>query len=433
MSLDEFYKLYLENPEVCTDTRKITPNCIFFALKGDNFNGNKFAQEAINKGASFAVIDEESYATSTQLILVDDVLTFLQQLANYHRKQLNIPFIGITGSNGKTTTKELLYAVLSKKYRVTATAGNFNNHIGVPLTLLAIPTDCEMAIIEMGANHVGEIDFLCHIAEPNFGIITNIGKAHLEGFGGFEGVKKAKSELYRFIAKKEGLLFVNSTNDLLMDLAKNCTKTTFGSESSDVSTKLLNASPTLSLEWQKQDQVYPIHSNLYGEYNYENIAAAVCIGDYFNVEVKAIVAAIENYVSANNRSQLIQHEGYTIFLDAYNANPTSMSSAIDTFHKDNSTDKLMILGDMLEMGNVSKEEHQRTVDHVLSTGIPAIFVGEEFNGIANKHDFVYVSNYEEVIQWMAKNDLKNATILIKGSRGIRLEKVAEYLCEPDHN
>jgi UDP-N-acetylmuramoyl-tripeptide--D-alanyl-D-alanine ligase len=423
MEIEKLYEIFKLHPFISTDTRKISNNCLFFCLKGENFNGNKFAETALNKGASYAVIDEIKYKISDNYILVDNVLETLQKLANFHRKQFQIPFIGITGTNGKTTTKELINIVLSTKHITTATEGNLNNHIGVPLTLLKVPFDCEIAIIEMGASHIGEIDFLCKIAEPNFGIITNIGTAHIEGFGSPEGVEKTKNELYQFINSSKGKIFVNINDDKLMELSINIDKYTYGNSKSNCNVKSITSTPTVKLEWNEET----ITSNLYGSYNFENIAAAICIGNYFKIPSLKIKEAIENYHPTNNRSQIINIDTNTIFLDAYNANPTSMNAAIDTFAENKSENKLMVLGDMLELGNISQKEHQKIIDKVHSLKIQTLFIGNEFNAVSNKHDFVYLQDYYKVIDWLKLTGIINYQILIKGSRGIQLEKVAEYL------
>jgi len=423
MEIEKLYEIFKSYLQVSTDSRKIEKNCIYFSLKGENFNGNEFAEKAITSGAAYAIIDEKKHQLSDHYILVDNVLNTLQHLANYHRKQLQIPVIGITGTNGKTTTKELINAVLSKSFKTTATVGNFNNHIGAPLTLLSIPEDCEIAIIEMGASHIGEINFLCQIAEPNYGIITNIGTAHIEGFGSAEGVEKTKNELYQFVKSHEGKVFVNNNDETLTNLSNNIDRITYGVSNSNCNVKLLSASPVVELNWKN----LKISSNLYGKYNFENIMAAICIGNHFKVPLNKIKEAIENYYPTNNRSQIIKLDTNTIFLDAYNANPTSMNAAIDTFTENSSTNKLMILGDMLELGNVSTTEHQKIIDKVNQLNIQTLFIGKEFNICSSKYNFIYLQNYNEVIDWFKHSGIINHQILIKGSRGMQLEKVAEYL------
>ena len=423
MKIKALYEIFKTHSNISTDHRKVVPNCLFFALKGANFNGNKFSKDALKNGASFAIIDEKEYKTSEQFILVENVIETLQKLANHHRKQFNIPFIGITGTNGKTTTKEFINSVLSKKYKTTYTQGNLNNHIGVPLTILSIKKNCEIAIIEMGANHIGEINFSCNIAEPNYGIITNIGKAHIEGFGSIEGIKKTKNELYQFIQSKDGNLFVNNEDETLLELSKNIKKQTYGNAKANCFGKLISSTPSVKLNWNNK----LITSNLYGAYNYQNILAAICIGKYFNVASDDIKKAIEEYYPTNNRSQIIENNTNTIFLDAYNANPTSMNAAIDTFIENDSSNKLMILGDMLELGDTSIEEHQAIVNRIEKLKINTLFIGKEFNSINNKYNFTYLENVDKVIEWLKHSSLINHQILIKGSRGIRLEGAAEYL------
>ena len=419
MRIAELYKIYQEHPVICTDTRKISKGCLFFALKGENFDANTFAEQAISEGAAYAIIDNRKFNLSKKNILVDDVLETLQQLANYHRKQFTIPFIGITGSNGKTTTKELIKAVLSKKYKTIATQGNLNNHIGVPLTLLSIPKNCEIAIIEMGANHIGEIEQLCKIAEPNFGLITNIGTAHIEGFGSKEGVMKAKNELYEFIQKTNGTIFINGDDELLGSLAQEINSIKYFKD--NINDILSN--PFLSFTWKE----LKIETQLYGEYNIPNILAAIKIGEHFNVENKAIKAALENYVSTNNRSQIVKLANHTLYLDAYNANPTSMNAAIDAFSTLNVPNKFLILGDMLELGHVSQEEHQKIADKIHNLNLQALLVGNEFQQIKNKHNLTSVKNTDEAILWLANQLDFFKSILIKGSRGIRLEKVSAFI------
>lgn len=425
MEIQELYHLFLEKENVSTDTRNIIKDSIFFALKGENFDANQFAQQALDNGASYAVVDDKNVVKSDKFILVDDVLTTLQNLANHHRKQFKIPVIGITGSNGKTTTKELIFAVLSKKYKTLATKGNLNNHIGVPLTLLSLQPDTEIAIIEMGANHIGEIEFLSKIAEPTFGIITNIGKAHIEGFGSYEGVIQTKSELYKFIKQNEGILFVNEDDELLMDLSSEINRIGYGKNAENHDFKLVESSPNLKIAWNNK----VITTNLYGKYNFPNIMAAICIGDYFNVGDHDIIDAISNYVSTNNRSQFAEIGGNIYYLDAYNANPTSMNAAIETFIEGKFSNKLMILGDMLELGNVSEEEHRTIIEKAVNNHLATIFVGNNFFSLSDKYKdnelLHFFNNYEEVINWFTENSPKNRNILVKGSRGIKLEKIVE--------
>jgi UDP-N-acetylmuramoyl-tripeptide--D-alanyl-D-alanine ligase len=435
--IEQLYAHFLKHPVVCTDTRDIKKDAIFFALKGANFNGNEFAEKALEQGCSLAVIDEEKYKKGDNYLLVNDVLAALQQLANYHRKQLNIPVIGITGSNGKTTTKELIHAVLSKKHNTLATKGNLNNHIGVPLTLLSINKEHEMAIVEMGANHQGEIQLLCEIAEPDFGIITNIGKAHLEGFGGIEGVKKGKGELYRFIENKKGKIFVHADDDVLMEIIGTNDKVTYGTKKLyDIVGTMVqsNDSEFISLQWStrytaasmKSSQV--IHTHLVGVYNYYNLLCAACVGNYFKVEIEKINEALSEYLPTNNRSQLHKTANNTLILDYYNANPTSMEAAIENFAKLNQPNKMVVLGDMLELGNESASEHAKIIELVNQKNIPnVILVGEHFMQVGQNSNAKIFKNSDDAAAYLKQLSLKNQTALIKGSRGIKLEKVVEVL------
>lgn len=425
MEIEKIYQHFKSSSGICTDTRKIEPNCLFFALKGESFNGNLFAKQAIEKGAFLAIIDEHEYEIEGKTILVKDVLKTLQKLANYHRKQFKLPFIGITGTNGKTTSKELINSVLSQHYKTYCTAGNLNNHIGVPLTILSIKKDCEIAIIEMGANHIGEIEDLCKIAEPNYGIITNIGKAHIEGFGSKEGVIKAKSEMYNSIKNYDGLIFCNHDDQLLMSISENINRKTYGRSNSDCNAILEQEVPTLKLKWNG----YSISSTLYGKYNFYNILLAICIGEYFKVPNEKIKKGIESYISSNNRSQFIQLKNTDLYLDAYNANPTSMNVAIDSFSSILSSKKVMVLGDMLELGSTSDAEHQVIVNKAKKLNIPCIFVGKHFYNVKNKFNFLFFETNNELLEWLNNNDILNKynKILIKGSRGIRLEIIADYL------
>ncbi|MCH3884634.1 UDP-N-acetylmuramoyl-tripeptide--D-alanyl-D-alanine ligase [Tenacibaculum aquimarinum] len=413
MKIEELYKLYSQHYLVDTDTREIRENTLFFALKGDNFNGNKFAEEALKKGALFSVVDEVEFQTSKNIILVDNVLKTLQELANFHRRQLSIPILALTGSNGKTTTKELINAVLSQQYETTATLGNLNNHIGVPLTLLSMDNNTEIGIVEMGANHPKEIEFLSEIVEPDFGYITNFGKAHLEGFGSLEGVIEAKSELYDFLNKNNKTVFVNSKDEIQLKKTNKMIRILF-----DESIEFLEVNPFVKLSFHKVD----IQSNLIGAYNFNNIAAAITIGEYFNISFEKIKSAIENYVSKNNRSQIIEKFSNKIILDAYNANPTSMKAAIESFNILNATQKTVILGDMFELGKTSLEEHQSIADLVASFYFDNVFlIGENFcKTETNSHQF---KSFEDLKKYLSKNNIDNSSILIKGSRGMALERI----------
>lgn len=414
MKIATLYKLYTPSLLVDTDTRKIRKNTLFFALKGAHFNGNQFAEKALELGASYAIVDEEKYTTQTNIILVDNVLQTLQALANYHRKQLNIPIIGLTGSNGKTTTKELIQIVLSKKYNTIATQGNLNNHIGVPLTLLSMKPEHELAVVEMGANHQKEIELLCTLCEPDFGYITNFGKAHLEGFGGLEGVIKGKSELYTFLQEHSKIAFVNPTDPIQVEKTKHIQSVSFDIE--DI--RLLGVNPFVTVSYKNMR----IQSNLIGGYNYTNIAAAVAIGTYFKVSQEAIKEAIESYVSTNNRSQIIETKKNKIILDAYNANPSSMRAALESFAAQKTNPKVIILGDMFELGNDSELEHQEIVNLAHTFNFKhQYFVGENFYQTKTTEN--RFKSYEAFEVFIKQHPIENATILVKGSRGMLLERV----------
>jgi UDP-N-acetylmuramoyl-tripeptide--D-alanyl-D-alanine ligase len=432
-STEHLYAIYQDNPIVCTDTRSIVPGSIFFALKGGNFNGNQFAEQALNSGCAYAVIDEEEYKKDGRFVLVRDVLKSLQDLARYHRDNLLIPVIGITGTNGKTTTKELINAVLSRSFKTYATKGNLNNHIGVPLTLLSITPEHEMAVIEMGANHVGEIQELCSIAKPTHGIITNIGKAHLEGFGGPQGVIKAKNELYQYVSANNGTLFVNADNALLSDLSAHVTtRSTYGTKDADVIGEYITADPFVQLRWKAALDPNPIdvkesiHTQLVGKYNFENLLAAAAIGHYFDVSETEIKAALESYVPSNNRSQVMKKGSNTILLDAYNANPTSMAAALENFAELPAKKKMLVLGDMLELGNDSAKEHQHIIDILDQKKLTnVVLVGDQFSKVNNTIGAKSFMTADEAMRWMKEQQLQDTTILIKGSRGIKLEKLVE--------
>jgi UDP-N-acetylmuramoyl-tripeptide--D-alanyl-D-alanine ligase len=427
--VEPVYQKLLPLGEISTDSRTITPGCTFFALKGDNFNGNEFAEAALEKGAAKVVTDEPERAAGERWIVVDSVLETLQSLGSYHRRKMGIPVIAVTGTNGKTTTKELLHAVLSKKYRVISTKGNLNNHIGVPLTLLRITKDTEIAVIEMGANHQGEIAELCRIALPGYGIITNIGKAHLEGFGGFEGVVIAKTELYRFILQTDGALFVNHDNLMLMDHAGDTRRITYGtSRSADCTGELLSHDPYVTMALQKPGHITKISSRLFGAYNFENIMAAACIGRHFGVSDDMIREAIESYIPTNNRSQLKQGKRNLLILDAYNANPSSMEAALNNFAASGYPNKMVILGDMLELGSSSEEEHINLVKLTKRLGFPnVILIGPVLHAIAPDFGYLSFSTSAEAAGYLKVHPRDGYSILIKGSRGTRLEVVEEEL------
>lgn len=435
ISIEELYGFYLNaKQQICTDTRKLEAGSVFFALKGGNFNANEFAQKAINAGCSIAVVDEEKYVTDAKIVLVEDVLKALQQLATHHRRQFKIPFLSITGSNGKTTNKELINAVLSKKFKTLATIGNLNNHIGVPLTLLNIKTEHEFAIIEMGANHQGEINELCQIAEPDFGLITNIGKAHLEGFGGEEGIKKGKSELYKYIRSKQGKVFINADDDVLNELAFDNDKVTYGCKKLyDVIGKDCTTSETVSMKFttrygEKDWNKLPlINTQIVGSYNFINCLTAACVGNYFKVEDNLIKEALENYLPNMNRSQLVKTSRNTVLLDAYNANPNSMAVAIENFANYRSDKKLVLLGDMFELGEYSHAEHQKIVNLLEEKKLQnVVLVGEEFFKLDTKQ-FQKFKTTLECLNYLKNLNVSENTILIKGSRGMKMETLQDVL------
>lgn len=434
-TVEYIYQLFLKcHQKITTDTRKLETGSIFFALKGDNFNANSFAKNAIDGGCFYAIVDEESVDNGQTILYVKNVLETLQQLAKHHRSQLKIPIIGITGSNGKTTNKELIHAVLSKKYNTYATKGNLNNHIGVPLTLLAITAKHEIAIVEMGANHQGEIEVLSNISDPNFGLITNIGKAHLEGFGGEEGVKKGKSELYKHIKQKKGKLFINADDAVLMNLSGDIEKITYGiKEEYDVYGTLIESSEFVNFKWnikhQSLENSEMIKTNLFGHYNFINVLCAAGIGHYFGVETKEINLALAEYMPEMNRSQVKKTANNTLILDAYNANPSSMQLAVAHFMKQNFKSKLVILGDMLELGDYSYIEHEKILNQLLNSKIEqAVLVGALFYEHKNQFpDYQFFKSGDDAFGYLKQQNLKQYNILIKGSRGVKLEKLVECL------
>lgn len=426
--IENLHQKYLQsNQVVSTDSRNIPEGCMFFALKGESFDGNIYAEEAIKKGALTAIIDNPAYE-GENTILVPDVLTSLQQLANYHRKNSRFKVLGLTGSNGKTTTKELILKVLSQKYRCSATKGNLNNHIGVPLTILATPPNTEILIVEMGANHQGEIAKLCKIAEPDTGLITNIGRAHLEGFGGYKGVIKAKTELYNYLQENNKTTYVNTNDKLLNEISKDFKNVIdYGSNTSDCFLESLAYDSTLSLEVNIAGTSYPFSTHLFGKYNADNILAAVCIGYHFNISPEKIKNAVESYLPENNRSQVKKTATNTLILDSYNANPSSMFSALTSFHELESTNKVVILGEMKELGKESPIEHKKIVELVYNLDLDDFFfVGNEFSNINTKIENHYLTT-DELINKLKKKPLKNSVIFIKGSRTNKLETIIDYL------
>ncbi len=428
-TIERLYETYLKYPQVTTDSRNIPKDSIFFALKGENFNGNEFALEALNKGAILAVVDELVSDSDDRIIRVNNVLETLQALARYHRNQLSLKVIGITGTNGKTTTKELIQCVLKKKYKSFATFGNLNNHIGVPLTLLSLTKEHDFAVVEMGANHIGEIAGLCDIAMPDYGIITNIGKAHLEGFGGFDGVIKAKIELYNFIRKSGGKIFVNTDNELLINHADGIKSITYGeNESVECRGELIGDFPFLEIKCTIEGKSIPVKSQLMGRYNFENILAAVCIGNYFNVAFSDIKEAIGSYQPRNNRSQIIHTSSNMLILDAYNANPSSMKAAIENFASGNFKNKVLILGDMAELGFESHAEHISILELIKSRALNnVILIGPEFVKANQSFGFSIVEDKSQLEELLKEIHLQNSTILIKGSRKIQLEQITHML------
>jgi UDP-N-acetylmuramoyl-tripeptide--D-alanyl-D-alanine ligase len=427
MKIEDLYNLYKENPSVQTDTRKLKTGDIFFALKGNNFNGNLFAKQAIEHGSAYAVIDEKEFEIPGKTILVDDVLITLQQLAKYHRQQFTIPFLAITGSNGKTTTKELIHVVLSTTYKTYTTEGNLNNHIGIPLTILKIKPDAEIAVIEMGANHIGEIASYCEIALPDQGLITNCGKAHLEGFGNEEAVRKAKGELFDHLRNlTHGFAFVNWDYDYLREMSKGISGIIkYGTTNeAHVIGKVSKNDPLLEVEIvQGLDEKY-IKTNLVGDYNLPNVLAAVTAGKYFNVPEKKIKEAIEKYTPSNSRSQLIQKGSNKIILDAYNANPSSMKLAIENFAKHPASDKIMMLGAMAELGKESIAEHKNIINLINQFTWKAVaLVGGDFLKI--EHPWLKFENSQQAKEWLQQQHFENIYLLIKGSRSMQMEKVIE--------
>lgn len=429
MEISDLYNIYKKYPEISTDTRNSPKDSIFFALKGANFNGNEYAEKAIDQGCAYAVVDEEKYATRPNIILVKDSLETLQELARYHRKQfIKKPIIAITGTNGKTTTKELIYSVLSQEYNVLATQGNLNNHIGVPLTLLRIKKEHEIVIVEMGASHVGEIRFLAEMALPNYGLITNLGHAHIEGFGSFENVVKAKGELYEFIrSTKDGKIFIDYSNLLLREMSEGITSIYYGLEEDlFISGKVTSISPFLALEWKFGNKRNKVQTNMIGEYNLSNALAAITIGKYLGVKASLICKAIEEYVPTNNRSQLKKTEKNMLIIDAYNANPTSMHAALENFDHMDVNHKVLILGDMKELGPDTDMEHQKIADYISDHNFDRVmFIGDNFSRVKTKYP--RFKNLDHLKEYLEKDPVEDSYILLKGSRGVQLEKCIDML------
>lgn len=431
MNIESLHQLFLKHPTLCIDTRKVVEGCLFLALKGAKYNANEFAQEAINKGAAYAIIDEPAYQTSEKFILVENTLKTLQELASFHRQTFNIPVVAIVGSNGKTTTKELITSVLSQKYQVLATPGNYNNHIGLPLTILQLVDLHEIAIIEMGANHIGENEFLCQIAQPTHGLVTNNGKDHLEGFGSIEGVIKSNSELYYYLEKCNGVAFVNMHDDWLMQMSKMVgNRITYSAnfDGKNPTAHFACYARTLqpTINFYIEDYPESVQSCLSGDYNFDNITAAVAIGLYFGLNFTQISQGIEKYKPSNNRSEVIKKEKNTIYLDAYNANPSSMEVAIRNFAAMPFDNKVLILGDMFELGKYAHEEHQNLVDYCVKLGLNKVYLcGDWFK--QTQHNFLSFSNTMELKNYLTHQKLANANIFIKGSRSMQLETLLDII------
>jgi len=427
MDIAYIHNLFLKCNSVSIDTRKIEPNSLFVAIKGENFDANTFAEEALEKGASYVIVDNENYFIDQRTVLVENSLNALQELAKFHRQYLKLPIIALTGSNGKTTTKELINVVLSKKYTTKATVGNLNNHIGVPLTLLSFNSETEIGIVEMGANHKKEIEFLCELAKPDYGYITNFGKAHLEGFGGVEGVIEAKSEMYNYLSENDKLAFINLEDKIQVEKSKTLKSYSFGinKENANVNISSIAANPFVEIHFSN----LLIQTHLIGLYNANNINAALTIGKYFGVEDIAIKEALESYIPENNRSQLITKGTNQIILDAYNANPSSMAVAIENFVQLDNLNKIMILGDMFELGKESQQEHKVIVNLVLNEkDVVCYFIGKEFyNHRIDKNKFHFYETFDAFSDYLKNTKIENSSILIKGSRGMALERTLNFL------
>jgi UDP-N-acetylmuramoyl-tripeptide--D-alanyl-D-alanine ligase len=425
MQITDLYRIYLKNPSIQTDSRKLQAGDIFFALKGPNFNGNLFAKQALDAGAACVVVDEPVGVEDSRLFYSSDALVTLQQLAKYHRQQFTIPFIAITGSNGKTTTKELVHEVLNTTYKTYTTKGNLNNHIGIPLTILSVQKDAEIAVIEMGANHQKEIESYCTYTLPTHGIITNCGKAHLEGFGGEEGVKKGKGELYDFIRHTKGTIFMMQDYDYLQQMSRGIEQiVTYGTKNATIEGTINSSQQFLEVQVNKGSSLTTIHTQLVGAYNLPNVLVALAVGKYFNVPDDSIKQALENYTPSNSRSQLIEKDGNKIILDAYNANPSSMKAAIENFARMPGNDKILMLGGMMEMGESSLQEHAAIVQLIERfTWKHVVLVGGDFSKVS--HAFINFNNAGEAATWLKQQAFNNAQLLIKGSRSMQMEKVLQ--------
>lgn len=427
MSIIDLYDLFIHNPQVTTDSRNCPKGSIFFALKGDKFDGNRYAKNALDAGCTYAIIDHPDYQIDGRTILVDNVLKTLQQLAYHHRRVLGLPIIGITGTNGKTTTKELLAAVLASKYNLLYTEGNLNNHIGVPLTLLRMTHDHEMAVIEMGASHPGDIKELAEIVLPNYGIITNVGRAHLEGFGSLEGVVKTKGELYDYIRRSKGKIFIKQENEYLRPIAKGIEQVTYGyTEEAFASGNVVSCDPFLVFNWKQQGKLHTVETHLIGSYNIDNVLAAVAVGRFFKIPAERISRAIAAYVPTNNRSQFKKTENNELIIDAYNANPSSMKVALENFIAMPAQPKAVILGDMRELGPTSDELHAEVIEQIKKAGFDKIYLcGEHFSKVGK--EFAPFATTEAMTEELRQRPLKGYHILIKGSHSMGLEKLADLL------
>jgi UDP-N-acetylmuramoyl-tripeptide--D-alanyl-D-alanine ligase len=432
MTIKNLYQLFLQHPVVATDSRNCPANSLFFALKGENFDGNDYILQALESGASFAIGDRRKLPCDRRIIRVEDTLATLQQLACYHRMQLKTKVIAVTGTNGKTTTKELIAAALSCQYAILYTRGNLNNHIGVPLTLLGLKPEHDFAVIEMGANHPGEIAALCRISRPDFGIVTNIGKAHLEGFGSFEGVIKTKTELYSYIQQYGKVIFANADNSVLKQYISDFNAVTYGVNSGNfLRGDILSSAPFLSMEWQKEQssEKFKIDTHLVGKYNFENVMAAVCIASYFNVGADSICSAISDYIPQNNRSQSMKTAYNKLIIDAYNANPTSMKAALENFITLPDSPKMLILGEMRELGNYSREEHENLINIIRQNAVDKVILcGDNFVGLNSlPSGWKVFSTTDSLLHYLRTEKISGYTILIKGSRANRLEQTVEFL------
>ena len=428
MTIEQIYNIFTQYPIVTTDSRNCLQGSVFFALKGENFNGNTFVKQALKEGCAYAITDEKEYATDAHIILVDDCLQTLQQLASFHRKQMGTPVIGITGTNGKTTTKELVASVLSTQYNTLYTQGNLNNHIGVPLTLLQLTPEHEIAIVEMGANHPGEIKFLSELTMPDYGLITNVGKAHLEGFGSFEGVVKTKGELYEYIRKTKGNIFIHKENPFLAKIATDISLISYGyNPDSFIWGEISSLSPFVSLEWRCKEETYTIDTQLIGAYNLDNILSAIAIGKFMGITPQNICTAISEYTPRNNRSQLKDTGKNRLIIDTYNANPTSMLAALESFRDIQASPKALILGDMKELGDASSEEHQKIVDFIRTIPVEKVFLCGSCFKETDDNPFETFVEKEALHEQLKKDSLQGYYILIKGSRSMQLEKTIEFL------